>query len=151
MSLNQVFKVCNHYSAIEAGKTMKKIIETKKAPKPVGPYSQAVEAGGFIFLSGQLAIDPKDGKIIAQDIKGQTMQVIANMKAILEEAGYALDDIIQTNVYLSSMDLFRLFNEEYSKHFKMDSPARVTVAVQLPLNGLVEISAVAYKKRQLEM
>lgn len=149
--MNQVFKVSNHYSPIEAGKTMKKIIETKKAPKPVGQYSQAVEAGGFIFLSGQLAIDPKKGKIIAQDIKGQTMQVIANMKAILAEAGYALDDIIQTNVYLSSMDLFRLFNEEYSKHFEMDSPARVTVAVQLPLNGLVEISAVAYKKRQLEM
>lgn len=124
---------------------MKSIIFTKNAPKPAGSYSQAVKAGNFLFISGQLAIDLKQGKIVAQDIAGQTKQVIENIKAILQETGYSIEDIIQANVYLSSMVLFKEFNEEYAKYFESDYPARVTVAADLPLNGLVEIAAVAYK------
>jgi 2-iminobutanoate/2-iminopropanoate deaminase len=79
---------------------MKSIIQARNAPKPVGPYSQAVKAGNFLFISGQLAIDPKKGKIVAQDISGQIKQVIENIKNILQEADYSIRDIVQTNVYL---------------------------------------------------
>ena len=125
---------------------MKNIIQAQNAPKSAGPYSQAVKAGNFLFISGQLAIDTKQGKIVAQDIAGQTKQVIENIKAILQEASYSIKDVVQTNVYLSAMVLFKEFNEEYAKHFTSDYPALVTVAAELPVNGLVEIAAVAYKE-----
>lgn len=125
---------------------MKKVVKSANAPKPVGPYSQAIIAGHFLFISGQLAIDPLEGKIIAQDVKGQTKQVIKNIKAILEEANYSLNDVIQTSVYLSSMEQFKEFNDEYAKYFNVDSPARATIAVELPLNALVEIAAIAHKE-----
>lgn len=128
-------------------KELKKIIQTEDAPKPVGPYSQAVEANGFLFISGQLAIDPKLGKIVAADIVEQTTQVLKNIKAILEFAGYNLNDVVQTTVYLSSMATFKEFNTEYAKYFPSDAPARATVAAQLPANALVEISAVASKPK----
>ncbi len=124
---------------------MKTIINSENAPKPIGPYNQAVKAGNFLFISGQIAIDPKQAKITAQDIAGQTKQVIKNIQAILETAGYTLNDVVQTNVYLSSMLLFKEFNAEYAKHFESNAPARVTIAAELPANALVEISAVAYK------
>lgn len=124
---------------------MKTIIHSENAPKPIGPYNQAIQAGNFLFISGQLAIDPKQGKIAAQDITQQTKQVIANLKAILQSAGYTLKDIVQTNVYLSSMALFKEFNVEYAKYFEEKYPARVAVAVELPSNALLEISAIAYK------
>ena len=124
---------------------MKTIINSENAPNPIGPYNQAVKADNFLFISGQIAIDPKQAKIIAQDIGGQTWQVLENLKAILQTAGYTLNDIVQTNVYLSAMTLFKEFNAEYAKHFQKDYPARVTVAAELPANALVEISAVAYK------
>jgi 2-iminobutanoate/2-iminopropanoate deaminase len=124
---------------------MKEIIQTDNAPKPVGPYSQAVKAGGFLFVSGQLGIDPKQGKIVAQDITGQTRQVLENVKAILQAAGYAMADVVKTEVFLSSMSSFKDFNSEYGKNFSTDAPARVTVAAELPANALVEVSAVAYR------
>ncbi len=127
---------------------MKKIVRTDNAPKPVGPYSQAVKAGGFLFVSGQLAIDPKQNKIVAMDIVGQTRQVLENIKAILQKANFGLNDVVQTSVYLTSIALFNEFNMEYAKYFPADAPTRVTVAVQLPLNALVEISAVAYQHVQ---
>ena len=123
---------------------MKKIIQTGKAPKPVGPYSQAVKADGFLFISGQLAIDPQQGKIVAIDIVEQTRQVLENIKAILQSAGFTLENVVQTTVYLSSMALFKEFNAEYAKYFKNNAPARATVAVQLPPDALVEISAIAH-------
>lgn len=123
---------------------MKQIIKTDHAPKPVGPYSQAVKADGFLFISGQLAIDPQQGKIVVTDIVEQTRQVLENIKSILKSAGYTLQDVVQTTVYLSSMELFKEFNAEYAKYFPTDAPARATVAVQLPSNALVEISAVAH-------
>ncbi|XHH07948.1 MAG: Rid family detoxifying hydrolase [Candidatus Bathyarchaeia archaeon] len=124
---------------------MKEIVQTENAPKAVGPYSQAVKAGGFLFVSGQLAIDPKKGEIVAMDIMEQTRQVLENIKSILQAAGYCLRDVVQNTVYLSSMTLFKEFNTEYAKFFSADAPARVTVAALLPLNALVEISTVAYQ------
>src|SRR3990172_2412256 len=123
---------------------MKKPICTENAPKPVGPYSQAVRADKFLFVSGQLAIDPKDGKIVALDIKGQTMQVLENIKSILNAANCNLSDIVQANVYLSSMTLFSEFNSTYAKYFRKDFPARATVGIELPSGALVEISIIAY-------
>jgi 2-iminobutanoate/2-iminopropanoate deaminase len=124
---------------------MKKIILSPNAPKPIGPYNQAVQAGKFLFVSGQLAIDPKQGKIAATDIIAQTRQVMENIKAILSSADYALNDIVQTTVYLSSMTLFEEFNHEYAKYFDGDFPSRATVASELKTGALVEVSIVAYK------
>ncbi len=125
---------------------MKKIVQTENAPKPAGPYSQAVQVGKFLFVSGQLAIAPKEGKIVATDIRGQTIRVMENIKAILQAAGYNFSDIVQSNVYLSSMKLFSEFNSEYAKYFSKEFPARATVGIELMPNALVEISVVAYKE-----
>jgi len=125
---------------------MKKIIQTENAPKPVGPYSQAIRADKFLFVSGQVAIDPKQGKIADTDIRGQTVRVMENIKAILQAAGYSFSDVIQANVYLSSMKLFSEFNSEYAKYFDREFPARATVGVELMPNALVEISVIAYKE-----
>ena len=125
---------------------MKKVIQAENAPKPAGPYSQAIQAGKFLFVSGQVAIDPKQGKIIASDIRGQTDRVMENIKAILQAAGYDFSDIVQSNVYLSSMKLFSEFNNEYAKYFRKDFPARATVGTELMPNALVEIAVVAYKE-----
>src|SRR5208282_2934032 len=124
---------------------MKAPVFTEKAPKPVGPYSQAVKAGKFLFVSGQLAIDPKEGKIVAKTMALQTRQVMENIKAILEAADYDLKDIVLSNAYLSSMALFDEFNNEYAKYFDSEFPARATVGVELKTNALVEVSVVAYK------
>ncbi len=125
---------------------MKKPVFTENAPKPLGPYSQAVRADKFLFVSGQLAIDPKEGKIIASDIKGQTIQVLENIKAILTAANYNLSDIVQANVYLSSMALFSQFNSTYATYFEKDFPARATVGIELTPGALIEISIIAYKE-----
>jgi 2-iminobutanoate/2-iminopropanoate deaminase len=120
-------------------------IFTEKAPKPIGPYNQAVLAGKFLFVSGQLAIDPKEGKIVADKIGLQTRQVMGNIRNILDAAGYSLKDIVQSNVFLSSMGLFDEFNKEYSKFFDEEFPSRLTVGVELKGNALIEVSVVAYK------
>lgn len=125
---------------------MKTTIFSEEAPKPAGPYSQAVKAGNFVFVSGQLAIDPREGKIVAKDITLQTRQAMKNIKDILETAGYGLKDIVQSNVYLSSMDLFDEFNKEYAKCFVGEFPARATVGVELKGDALVEVSVVAFKE-----
>ena len=124
---------------------MKKIVLSQNAPKPIGPYNQAVQAGNFLFVSGQLAIDPKNGKIVTADIALQTRQVMENIKGILEAAGFSLSDVVQSTVYLSSMGLFDEFNREYAKYFKETFPARATVGIELKPNALVEVSVVAYK------
>jgi 2-iminobutanoate/2-iminopropanoate deaminase len=124
---------------------MKKIVEISSAPKPIGPYNQAIQAGNFLFVSGQLAIDPKEGTIVVENIQLQTRQVMKNIKAILEAASYHLEDVVQTTVYLSSMALFDEFNCEYSNYFESDYPARATVGIELKSGALVEISVIAYK------
>jgi len=108
---------------------MKKVIHTEAAPEPVGPYSQALQVGKFLFVSGQVAIDPKEGRIVASGIREQTNRVMA-----------------QSNVYLSSMNLFSEFNDEYGKYFDKVFPARATVGIELMAGALVEISVVAYKE-----
>ena len=124
---------------------MKRVVLTSNAPKPIGPYSQAIQAGNFLFVSGQLAIDPKEGKIVVENIQLHTHQVMENIKAILHTAGYCLTDVVQSTVYLSSMALFNEFNDKYAKYFESDYPARATVGCELKSGALVEVSVIAYK------
>jgi 2-iminobutanoate/2-iminopropanoate deaminase len=124
---------------------MKKVIQTKNAPKPVGPYSQALRVDKFLFVSGQVAMDPKEGRIVAKGIREQTTRVMENIKAILQSAGYNLSDVVQSNVYLSSMALFSEFNKEYAKYFDKEYPTRATIGIELMPGALLEISAIAYK------
>ncbi len=123
---------------------MKEEISTKKAPGAIGPYSQAVKAGAFVYVSGQLPINAATGEMPA-DIKAQTAQSIENIKAILEEAGGSLDNVVKTTVLLADMSLFGPMNEVYGEYFKAVYPARAAVAVkELPKQALVEIEAVAF-------
>jgi 2-iminobutanoate/2-iminopropanoate deaminase len=125
---------------------MKKVVYTENAPKPVGPYSQAIKVDKFLFVSGQVAINPKEGKIVANSIKEQTIQVMENIKAILQTAEYSFNNVIQSNVYLSSMKLFSEFNNEYAKYFAKELPTRATIGIELMPSALVEISVIAYKE-----
>jgi 2-iminobutanoate/2-iminopropanoate deaminase len=124
---------------------MKKVIQTKNAPEPVGPYSQALKVDKFLFVSGQVAIDPKKGRIVANGIREQTIRVMESIKAVLQAASYNLSDVVQSNVYLSSMALFSEFNNEYAKYFDKVFPTRATVGIELMPGALLEISVVAYK------
>lgn len=124
---------------------MKQAVTSPNAPKPVGPYSQAITTGNTLYISGQLAIDPKTNILITEDITAQTRQVMENIQAILQVANFSLKDVVQTTVYLSSMALFADFNKEYAKYFPEVPPARSTVACELKAGALVEVSAVAYK------
>lgn len=122
---------------------MKKVIATTAAPGAIGPYSQAIDTGAFVFASGQIPINPVDGKI-AEGIKAQTMQCIANVSAILNEAGLGLENVIKTTVYLQDMNDFAAMNEVYGEHFPAPFPARSAVAVrELPKKVLVEIEVIA--------
>ena len=125
---------------------MKKTVLSANAPKPIGPYNQAIQARNLLFVSGQLAIDPKQGRIVGQDIAGQTRQVMENIKAILDAADYTLKDVVQTTVYLASMALFEEFNREYAKYFTGEYPTRAAIACELKQGALVEVSVVAYKE-----
>jgi len=125
---------------------MKKIIRTSKAPAAIGPYSQAVEVNGTLYISGQLAIDPLTGKLVDGDIKVQTEKVLKNIGAILAEAGYTLGNVVKSTCLLSNMADFRAMNEVYSLHFISDQPARAAFAVkELPLGALIEIETIAVK------
>ena len=122
----------------------KKIIQTKNAPDPIGPYSQAVMAGNMLFISGQVAINPKNGEIEAKSPKEETDQVMKNLEAILKEAGTNFGAVVKTTIFLSDMSLFAEVNEVYGRFFSGDYPARETVAVKgLPKNVNVEISMIA--------
>jgi len=126
--------------------SMKKIIKTGKAPAPIGPYNQAVLAGNFLFLSGQIAIDPSSGELVMNDISSETTRVMKNIEAVLTEAGFGFENIVKTTIFLSSMDHFSKVNEVYGSYFSKDFPARETVAVAgLPRNVNVEISVTAIK------
>lgn len=119
-------------------------IYSEKAPRPVGPYSQAIRAGHFLFISGQLGIDPASGRL-ADDFEGQARLALANIEAILKKAGLAWDNVVKTTVYLIDMSLFHRFNEIYSEVVGSTLPARSAVAVkELPRGALVEVEAIAY-------
>jgi 2-iminobutanoate/2-iminopropanoate deaminase len=122
----------------------KQIIQTNKVPAPIGPYSQAVIANGFLFASGQIAFDPATGALVMDTIQSETRQVMENIKAILEEAKIGFENIVKTSIFLSDMQLFAQVNEVYGSYFSSDFPARETVAVKtLPRNVNVEISITA--------
>ena len=122
----------------------KQIIQTNKVPAPIGPYSQAVIANGFLFASGQVAFDPTTGELVLDSIQAETKQVMENIKAILEEAKLSFANIVKTTIFLSDMQLFAQVNEVYGSYFTADFPARETVAVKtLPRNVNVEISVTA--------
>jgi len=122
----------------------KQIIESKKVPAPIGPYSQAVIANGFLFASGQVAFDPKTGALVLSDIASETKQVMENIKSILEAAELTFAHVIKTTIFLSDMGLFEQVNEVYGSYFSKDFPARETVAVKtLPRNVNIEISITA--------
>lgn len=121
---------------------MKKI-ETNKAPAAIGPYTQAIISGGFVFTSGQIPVDPGTGKVSATDIEGQTEQVIKNLKAVLEAGGSSLDNAVKTVCFLDNMDNFAAFNAVYGRYFT-GKPARSCVEVsRLPKGVMVEIEVVA--------
>lgn len=125
---------------------MKKIISTPNAPAAIGPYSQGIEVNGMLFTSGQLPINPASGKIEAEDITGQTDQVIKNIRAILEAGGYTLEDAVKNTVFLSDISNFAAMNEVYKKYFISDYPARSAFAIKdLPMGALVEIETIAAK------
>lgn len=125
---------------------MKKIIATENAPQAIGPYSQAVACGNFLFTSGQLGLDPKTGNFVEGGVTEQTEQVIRNLKAVLDKAGFSLENVVKMTCFLADMNDFAAMNEVYRKHFTSDYPARSAVAIKtLPKNGLVEIEAICCK------
>jgi 2-iminobutanoate/2-iminopropanoate deaminase len=125
---------------------MKKIIHTPNAPLPIGPYSQAVQTGNMLFISGQIAIDPSTNELISGDVKAEAVQVMKNLEQILKQAGYGFEHIVKTSIFLRDMADFGIVNEVYGAYFQSDFPARETVAVLgLPKNVQVEISVIAAK------
>ena len=126
--------------------TMKKVISTTKAPAAIGPYSQAIEINGILFISGQVPIDPSTGKLIEGGITEQAEQVMKNIGAILHSAGYDYPDVVKSTVFLSDISNFKAMNEVYGKYYTTNPPARSAFAVKdLPLGALVEIETVASK------
>ncbi len=125
---------------------MKKIIETSKAPAPIGPYSQAVLTGQTLYVSGQIAVNPENGHVVMSDIKEETKQVMENLGAILQAADMNFSNLVKCTIFLADMNDFAEMNEVYSSYFKSDFPARETVQVScLPKNMKVEISGIAFK------
>ena len=124
-----------------------KAINSDKAPKAIGPYSQAIQANGFVFASGQLPIDPATGSFPEGGVKEQTRQSILNAQAILKQAGLDLCDVVKTTVYLADMNDFAVMNEVYAQFFSEPSPARSAIAVKtLPKQALVEVECIAATK-----
>ena len=123
---------------------MRDVVLTDRGPKPIGPYSQAVRANGFLFISGQVALDPKTGEMMEADIRKQTERVLENVRGIVEAAGSKMTHVVKTTVFLKDMNDFGTMNEVYSDYFTTTPPARSTVQVsRLPKDALVEIEVIA--------
>jgi 2-iminobutanoate/2-iminopropanoate deaminase len=123
---------------------MKDVILTSRGPKPIGPYSQAIKSNGFLFVSGQIALDPQSGEFVGTTVQQQTERVFENLKGILEAAGSSFSHVVKTTVFLKDMNDFAAMNEVYAKHFTAAFPARSTVqAARLPKDALVEIEVIA--------
>jgi 2-iminobutanoate/2-iminopropanoate deaminase len=124
---------------------MKDVVLTDRGPKPIGPYSQAIKSNGFVFVSGQIALDPKTGEFAAADIKLQTEKVFDNLRGILEASGSSLNHVVKATVYLKDMNDFAAMNEIYARFFPVAAPARTTIQVaRLPKDALVEIDVIAF-------
>lgn len=123
---------------------MKQVVHTDNAPKAIGPYSQAIKANGFLFISGQIPVNPQTGEIVEGGIEAQTTQSLENLKAILAEAGCSINDVVKTGVFLADMNDFAAMNTVYAKYFTNEAPARACVQVaKLPKAALVEIELIA--------
>ena len=123
---------------------MKKIIQTDRAPKAIGPYSQGIQAENLLFLSGQIALDPKTGEMVKGDVREQTQQVLENIKGLLESQGLEMRDVIKVTIFLKEMGNFNQVNDVYAAYFSSVPPARSTVEVaRLPRNAEIEIEAIA--------
>ncbi|OLB26308.1 MAG: reactive intermediate/imine deaminase [Acidobacteria bacterium] len=123
---------------------MRDVVLTDKGPKPIGPYSQAIRANGFLYVSGQVALDPKTGEFVGTDIQQQTERTLENVKGILEAAGSNMHHVVKTTVFLKDINDFSAMNEVYAKFFALAPPARSTVEVaRLPKDALVEIEVIA--------
>lgn len=126
---------------------MKSPLHSVHAPKPIGPYTQAIRAGDFVFISGQIGIDPETGKLVAKDAVGQTAQALKNIRAILTAAGLSAEHVVKTTVFLADMGDFASMNEAYGAMFHDDPPARSTVQVaKLPMDAKVEIEVIAMRR-----
>ena len=122
----------------------KQVVNTEKAPKPIGPYNQAIAANGFLFISGQVAINPETNELIEGDVAAEAKQIMENLKAVITEAHLIFEHVVKTTIFLADMSLFATVNEVYGTYFSGDYPARETVAVKgLPKGVNVEISMVA--------
>jgi 2-iminobutanoate/2-iminopropanoate deaminase len=120
------------------------VVFTPRGPKPIGPYSQAIKANGFLFVSGQVALDPQSGEMVGAEVRQQTERVLENLKVILEASGTSFKHVVKTTVYLKDMNDFPAMNEVYARYFTATPPARSTVqAARLPKDALVEIDVVA--------
>jgi 2-iminobutanoate/2-iminopropanoate deaminase len=123
---------------------MRDAVLTERGPKPIGPYSQAIRVSGFLYVSGQVALDPKTGEMTGADIRQQTERTLENVKGIVEAAGSKLSHVVKTTVFLKDMNDFTAMNEVYAKYFTSAPPARSTVQVsRLPKDALVEIEVIA--------
>ncbi len=120
----------------------RRVVFSSKAPRPVGPYSQAIVSGGFVFVSGQIPVDPSTGELV-DDIKEATELVLENIKVILEEAGSSMDRVVKVTVYLSDLSEFSVFNEVYSRYFPEDPPARSTLQAKLPKEAKLMVDVIA--------
>ena len=123
----------------------KRVISTNKAPKAIGPYSQAIQVNNTLYLAGQIALDPLTGKMVEDKIDIQTHRVMSNLEAVLSEAGFSFDDVVQTQVFLSDLNHYKPMNEIYAEYFSNKPPARAVVQAVLPRDALVEIMMVAQK------
>ncbi len=122
----------------------KKVVQTEKAPKAIGPYSQAIRAGNFLFFSGQIPVDPKTGELVKGDIGRQTQQVLENMKGVLESQKLGMEDVVKVTIFLKNIGDFNRVNEVYATYFPSSPPARSTVEVaRLPRDADIEIDAIA--------
>jgi 2-iminobutanoate/2-iminopropanoate deaminase len=143
-----MFSIFFLLSTISGGKMEKKVVFTEKAPKPIGPYSQAIIAGNLIFTAGQIPIDPATNQVVQGDIKEQTRRVLENLRAILESVGATFDDIVKVTIYMKDLNEFSAMNEVYSEYFKNSPPARTTVEVsRLPRDVRIEIDLIAIVKQ----
>jgi 2-iminobutanoate/2-iminopropanoate deaminase len=123
---------------------VKEVISTDRGPKAIGPYSQAIRANGFVFVSGQIALDPRTQQLVAGDVAAQTERVLENLKGIVEAAGSSLDKVVRTTVFLADMNDFAAMNDVYGRYFPGNAPARATVqAARLPRDVRVEIDVIA--------
>jgi 2-iminobutanoate/2-iminopropanoate deaminase len=122
----------------------KKVVQTDKAPKAIGPYSQAIQAGDFLFLSGQVPLDPKTGELVKGDIRQQTEQVLENIKGVLRSQNLGMEDVVKVTIFLKNIENFNQVNEIYSTYFPASPPARSTLEVaRLPRDAEIEIEAIA--------